>query len=151
MRVQIHPPICQKYLFGRAFTSCGYKKDIRSKNRAVARFFDAQKAGFLKCRNTDISKRKIDSNPHNDRIGREIHSRSLEVSPHKQATGLFIFKRKTLIIIKITAKYCLFPSRVLPNSDKSFKSIFSGYFFGFGLDFSKSCGILVVKKNSKKG
>ena len=79
-----------------------------------------------------------------------MHSRSLEVSPNKQATGLFIFKRKTLIIIKITAKYCLFPSRVLPNSDKSFKSIFSGYFFGFGLDFSKSCGILVLKKNSKK-
>ena len=99
----------------------------------------------------DISKRKIDSNPHNDRIGREMHSRSLEVSPNKQATGLFIFKRKTLIIIKITAKHCLFPSRALPNSDKRFKSTFSGYFFGFGLDFSKSCGILVVKKKSKKG
>ena len=75
----------------------------------------------------------------------------LGVSPYKQATGFFIFKRKALIKIKITAKHYLFPTRALPNWDKRFKSIFSGYFFGFGLDFSKSCGILVVKKNSKKG
>lgn len=75
----------------------------------------------------------------------------LGVSPYKQATGFFIFKRKTLIKIKITAKHCLFPTRALPNWDKSFKSIFSRYFFEFGLDLSKSCGILVVKKNSKKG
>ena len=63
--VQIHPPTRQKYLFGRAFTSCGYKKDIRSKNRAVARFFDARKPGFQKCENVDVSKRKIETNPRN--------------------------------------------------------------------------------------
>jgi len=49
-RVQILTLIWQKYLFGRAFTSCGYKKDIRSKNRAVARFFDARKPGFEKAK-----------------------------------------------------------------------------------------------------
>ncbi len=90
-------------------------------------------------------------NPHNKRIGQEIHSRTLEVSPHKQATGFFILKSKMLIIIKITVKHGLFPARALPNWGKRFKSIFSGYFFRFGLDFSKSCGILVVKKKSKKG
>lgn len=52
---------------------------------------------------------------------------------------------------KITANRYLFSARTLPNYYKSFKGIFRGYFFGFGLDFSKSCGILVVKKNFKKG
>lgn len=80
-----------------------------------------------------------------------INGRMLGVSPYKQATGFFIFKRKALIKIKITAKHCLFPTRALPNWDKRFKSIFSEYFLKFGLDFSKSCGILVVKKKSKKG
>ncbi|NBK78012.1 hypothetical protein D5272_05285, partial [bacterium D16-76] len=42
--------------------SCGYKKDIRSKNRAMARFFDARKPGIQKCENVDVSKRKIDTN-----------------------------------------------------------------------------------------
>ena len=50
--------------------SCGYKKDIRSKNRAVARFFDARKPGFQKYENVDVSKQKIDSNPHNSKIKR---------------------------------------------------------------------------------
>lgn len=91
------------------------------------------------------------SEPSQQRNRANINGRALEVSPHKQATGFFIFKRKTLITIKITANRCLFSARALPNWDKRFKSIFSGYFFGFGLDFSKSCGILVVEKKSKKG
>ena len=91
------------------------------------------------------------SEPSQQQNSAKIHSWSLEVSHRKQATGFFIFKGKTLIKIKITAKHCLFPTRALPNWDKRFISIFSGYFFKFGLDFSKSCGILVVKKKSKKG
>ena len=34
--------------FPQGVPSCGYKKDIRSKNRATARFFDARKPGFEK-------------------------------------------------------------------------------------------------------
>ena len=91
------------------------------------------------------------SEPLQQRNRANINGRTLEVSHHKQTTGFFIFKRKTLIKIKITAKHHLFPTRALPNWDKRFKSIFSEYFFEFALDFSKSCGILVVKKKSKKG
>jgi hypothetical protein len=63
----------------------------------------------------------------------------------------FSFSRERGQNIKITAKHYLFPFRALPNWGKRFKNIFSGYFFEFGLDFSESCGILVLKKKSKKG
>ena len=33
--------------------SCGYKKDIRSKNPGIPGFFDARKPGFRKCKNVD--------------------------------------------------------------------------------------------------
>ena len=91
--------------------SCGYKKDIRSKNRAAARFFDARKPGFRKCKNVDdktafwLSGRNRTLTQQNKakREGQwrksagpfatEIHSRSLEFSP-KQATGFFHFQRE---------------------------------------------------------
>ncbi|WP_322173244.1 hypothetical protein [Acutalibacter caecimuris] len=41
--------------------------------------------------------------------------------------------------------------RAPPRSWAVSDRIFVAYLFGIGLDFSEKCGILVVKKNSKKG
>lgn len=41
--------------------------------------------------------------------------------------------------------------RAPPRSWAVSDRIFVAYLFGIGLDFLKSCDMLVVKKNSKKG